>query len=120
MAKREVNYPNTIGFRLSDKAWFSIEQQVVNTDLTPHDWCRKVVLDRLNQGYSFSKNERVLLHQVLRTQYLVSRGFQMLADDTLTPAEWKKVRTYAKDNIDFVAELVLAEFRSRVESNGQQ
>ncbi len=44
----------------------------------------------------------------------------MLADDTLRPAEWKKVRTYAKDNIDFVAELVLAEFRSRVESNGQQ
>ncbi len=44
----------------------------------------------------------------------------MLADDTLRPAEWKKVRTYAKDKIDFVAELVLAEFRSRGESNGQQ
>ncbi len=120
MAKREVNYPNTIGFRLSDKAWFSIEQQVVNTDLTPHDWCRKVVLDRLNQGYSFSKNERVLLHQVLRTQYLVSRGFQMLADDTLRPAEWKKIRAYARQKADFFAEIAQAEFRSTIESNKQQ
>jgi hypothetical protein len=26
----------------------------------------------------------------------------MLADDTLRPAEWKKVRPYAKENLDFV------------------
>lgn len=120
MAKREVNYPHTIGLRLSDEAWFSIEEEVVNTDLTPHDWCRMVVLDRLNHECSFSKNERVLFHQVLRTQYLVSRGFQMLADDTLRTAEWKKVRTYAKENIDFVAEHAVAEFRSRMQSNGRQ
>ncbi len=120
MAKREVNYPHTIGFRLSDKAWLSIEQQIVNTDLTPHDWCRLVVLDRLNREYSFSKNERVFLHQVLRTQYLVSRGFQMLADDTLRPAEWKKLRAYVKHNIDFVAEHALAEFRARSETNDRR
>jgi len=47
MAKREVNFPHTIGFRLSDEAWLSVEQQVVNTDLTPHDWCRMVVLRRV-------------------------------------------------------------------------
>ncbi len=117
MAKRLVNYPHTIGFRVSDEVWFKIEQQLVNTDLTPHDWCRMVVLDRLNREFSFSKNERVLLHQVLRTQYLVSRGFQMLADDTLRPAEWKKVRTFAREKIDYVAEYALTEFRSRIASN---
>jgi hypothetical protein len=120
MAKREVNFPHTIGFRLSDEVWFRIEQQIVNTDLTPHDWCRMVVLDRLNHEYGFSKNERALLHQILRTQFLVSRGFHMLADDTLRPAEWKKVRTYAKENIDFVAEHALTESRSRVKSSGRQ
>lgn len=120
MAKREVNYPHTIGFRLSDEAWFRIGQEVVNTDLTPHDWCRLVVLDRLNQEYSFSKNERVLFHQVIRTQYLVAQGFQLLADDKLTTAMWTKLRTYAKEQIDFIDERVLTEFRSKMESNGRQ
>jgi hypothetical protein len=120
MAKRTVNYPHTIGFRLSDKAWLSIEQQVINTDLTPHDWCRMVVLDRLHREYSFTKNERVIFHQILRTQFLVSRGFQMLADDTLRPAEWKKVRTYAKENIDFVAEHAPSDFRATSDRNGRQ
>ncbi len=120
MAKREVNYPHTIGFRLTDEAWFRIEQEVVNTDLTPHDWCRMAVLDKLNQEYSFSKNERILFHQVLRTQYFVAIGFQMLADDTLRPAEWKKIRAYARQKADFFAEIAQAEFRSTIESNKQQ
>jgi len=114
MAKKDVNYPHTIGFRLTDEAWLMIEQQVVNTDLTPHEWCRAVVLDRLNRESSFSKNERVLFHQILRTQYLVSRGFQLLADDNLTPAEWKKLRTYAREKVDVFAESALAEFRSKM------
>jgi hypothetical protein len=54
MAKREVNFPHTIGFRLSDEAWFKIEQEVANTNLTPHDWCRMVVLKTLDQEYGFS------------------------------------------------------------------
>lgn len=55
MAKREVNYPHTIGFRLSDEAWFRITQEIVNTDLTPQDWCRLVVLDRLDREYGLTE-----------------------------------------------------------------
>ena len=42
----------------------------------------------------------------------------MLADDTLEDCGVEEVRTYAKNKIDFVAEFVLAEFRSRVEATG--
>ena len=119
MAKREVNFPHTIGFRLSDEAWFDIEQQVVNTDLTPHDWCRMVVLKTLDQEYGLSKNERFLFAQVARTQYLVSIGFQMLADDNLSTEEWKKVRIFAKEKIDVITDRTMEDFLSRTAGNGR-
>ena len=117
MAKRVVNYPHTIGFRLSDEAWFRITQEVVNTDLTPQDWCRLVVLDRLDREYGLTKNERILFEQFARTQYLVANGFQLLADDKLTPEEWKKFRAFAKEKINLITDRALAEFRLRTESN---
>jgi len=116
MAKREVHYPHTIGFRVTDETWFKIQQEVANTDLTSHDWCRMVVLDRLNQEYGLSKNERLLFEQFVRTQYLVANGFQLLADDNLTTEEWKKYRAVAKEKIEFIAGRALAEFRSRTET----
>src|SRR5687768_16860970 len=120
MAKRNVRYPHTIGFRVTDETWFRIVQEVAETDLTPHDWCRMVVLDRLDREYGFSKKERLLFHQIVRTQYFVCLGFLMLADDTLTTAEWKKIRAYAKEKADYLAKQTLADFRSRMESNEQQ
>jgi hypothetical protein len=44
----------------------------------------------------------------------------MLADDTLTTAEWKKLRAYAKEKADYLAKETLADFRSRMESKEQQ
>src|SRR6185369_12438086 len=75
MAKRNVRYPHTIGFRVTDETWFAIQREISNTDLTPHDWCRLVVLDRLDSEYGFSKKERLLFHQIVRTQYLIAQGF---------------------------------------------
>jgi hypothetical protein len=84
MAKRDVRYPHTIGFRVTDETWFAIQKEIFETDLTPHDWCRLVVLDRLDREYGFSKKERLFFHQVVRTQFLIAQGFQVLADDKLT------------------------------------
>src|SRR5262249_50675545 len=119
MANRNVHYPHTIGFRVTDETWLKIVQEVVETDLTPHDWCRMVVLDRLDHEYGFSRKERLLFHQIVRTQFLVAFGFQMLADDTLTTDEWKKLRSYGKEKADYLAKQALADFRSRIESNEQ-
>jgi hypothetical protein len=55
MAKRNVRFPHTIGFRVTDETWFAIQQEISETDLTPHDWCRQVVLDRLDREQGFSK-----------------------------------------------------------------
>jgi hypothetical protein len=117
MAKRNVGYPHTIGFRVTDETWFRIVQEVAETDLTPHDWCRMAVLDRLDREYGFSKKERLLFQQIVRTQFFVAFGFQMLADDTLTTAEWKKLRGYAKEKADYLAKQRWADFCSRMESS---
>ena len=118
MAKRNVRYPHTIGFRVTDETWFAIQQEIFETDLTPHDWCRLVVLDRLDSEYGFSKKERLLFHQIVRTQYLIATGFQVLADNKLTPDEWKKIRAYGKEKADYFARLALEEFQSKTQGSG--
>ena len=118
MAKRNVRYTHTIGFRVTDETWFAIQQEIFETDLTPHDWCRLVVLDRLDSEYGFSKKERLLFHQVLRTRYLIAQGFHALADNKLTTDEWTKIRAYAKEKGDYFAQLALADFKSKTESKG--
>ena len=120
MAKRNVRYPHTIGFRVTDETWLRIVQEVAGTDLTPHDWCRTVVLDRLDREYGFSKKERLLFQTIVRTQFFVAYGFQMLADDTLTTDEWKKLRTYGKQKADYLAKLSVADFQSPTERNEPQ
>ena len=120
MAKRNVCYPHTIGFRVTDETWLRIAQKVVETDLTSHDWCRMVVLDRLDHEYGFSKKERLLFEVIVRTQFFVAFGFQMLADDTLTTDEWEKLRAYGREKADYLAKQSVADFRSRLENNEQQ
>ena len=102
---------------MTDETWFRIVQEEAETDLTPHDWCRMALLDRLDREYGFSKKERLLFQQIVRTQFFFAFGFQMLADNTLTTTEWKKLRAYAKEKADYLAKQTLADFRSRMESH---
>lgn len=89
MGKRVTDYPHTISFRLTDEAWLSIQKQIAGSDLTAHEWCRKAALERLNNNYGLSKAERLLLEHFVRAQYLVTQGFQLLADDNLTGEQEK-------------------------------
>jgi hypothetical protein len=79
-----------------------------------------VVLDRLDHEYGFSKKERLLFQQIVRTQFFVAFGFQMLADDKLTTEEWKKLRTYAREKGDYLAKQTVADFQSRMKGNAEQ
>ena len=97
MGKRVTDYPHTISFRLTDEAWLGIQQQIAGGNLTAHEWCRKAALDRLNNNYGLSKIERLLLEHFVRAQYLVTQGFQLLADDNLTADQWKKLRAIATE-----------------------
>src|SRR5258705_8099540 len=113
MIKKGLRFPHTISYRLTDEDYFRLEQEVNKTKLTPHDWCRMVVLERLNQEYGLSKIERILFEQSVGIHYLVANGFQLLADDRLTTDEWKKLRMFVKEKIDIIAQRALDHFRSK-------
>jgi len=118
MSKNSHKFPHTISYRLSEEDYLKVQQEVANTALTPHDWCRLAVLDRLHKEYGLAKKERAFFELFARTQYLVANGFQLLADDQLTSEEWKKFRSFAKEKIDVITERALTEFRSR--SGGEE
>jgi hypothetical protein len=120
MSKREVHYPHKIGFRLTDQTWFQIRQEIAETNLTPHDWCRLVVLDRLNHEFGLSRKERYFLHQILRTQWMVAQGLNLLADDKLTVERWQKFRDFARHNVERFVQLSSEEFRSVMDSKRHQ
>ena len=108
MGKRLTDYPHTISFRLTDAAWLGIQKEIAGCDLTAHEWCRKAALERLNNNYGLSKAERLLLEHFVRAQYLVTQGFQLLADDNLTGDQWKKLRTIATERAAELTDNVLA------------
>jgi hypothetical protein len=98
----------TISFRISDEAWMAIEREAAKTGKTPHKWGRLAVLEKLNSTHGLTRNERILFEQFARSQYLVTQGFQLLADDKLTPEEWKKYRTYANERTSEIVDNALA------------
>src|SRR5262245_52695088 len=99
MAQKNVRYPHTIGLRVTDETWLAIQREIFNTDLTPHDWCRQMVLDALNQHYGLSKSERLLFKQTVGIHHLLANGFQLFADDKMSSEECKKLRIFIKENI---------------------
>ena len=113
MGKRITDYPHTISFRLTDEAWLGIQKQIAGSELTAHEWCRKAALERLNNGYGLSKVERLLLEHFVRAQYLVTQGFQLLADGKLTGEQWKKLRAIATERAAELTDNALAERAQR-------
>lgn len=95
-------------FRLTDEAWLGIQKEIAGSELTVHEWCRKAALERLNNNYGFSKAERLLLEHFVRAQYLVTQGFQLLADDNLTGDQWKKFRAIATERASELTDNALA------------
>ena len=116
MSKRETNYPHTISFRLTDAAWLRIEQEVEETPLTAHEWCRLAVLEKLNRDHGLTKSERFLFEQFARGQYLVTQGFQLVADDKLTSEMWMKLRRFADERASEIVDRAIASYAKR---NGQ-
>ena len=109
MGKRVTDYSHTISFRLTDEAWNGIQKEIDGRELTAHEWCRKAALERLNNKYALSKAERLLFEHFVRAQYLVTQGFQLLADDNLTGDQWKKLRAIATDRASELADNALAQ-----------
>ena len=113
MGKRETDYPYTISFRVTGETWLGIQSAIDGSNLTPHEWCRRSALERLNNNGGLSRNERLLFQHLIRAQYLLTQGFQMLADNTLTSQQWKAVRANAMQRATEIANAALARYTER-------
>lgn len=106
----------TISYRISEESWMKIEREAEKTGETPHQWGRSAALEKLNDEHGLSRNERILFEQFARGQFLVTQGFQLLAEDKLTPEEWMKYRRAANSRIAEIAAQALA---LHAKGNGQ-
>ncbi len=114
--KKGRQYPHTISYRLTDQDYLKVVRQVSGTALTPHDWCRAAVLEKLGHDDALSKAHRTLFEQLVRTHYLLVNGFQLLAEKNLSPEEWKKTRLTAKHRIGQIAARAMAELSRNMSS----
>jgi len=97
-----------ISFRVTEEQLKKIESAATDAGAKARDWCREIVLERVGQERSMTKGERFLFEQFARAQYLVTQGFQLLADDNLTTEQWKKFRAIANERTSEIADAALA------------
>ena len=97
-----------ISFRVTEEQLIEIETAATHVGYKTRDWCRSVVLERVGHRPSLTMGERLLFEQFVRAQYLVTQGFQLLADDNLTADEWKRFRAIANEQSSELAEKALA------------
>jgi hypothetical protein len=105
--KNGHRFPHTISYRLTDEDFVRLQQKVRGTQLTVHDWCRDAALERLNRDGEMVGEHRIIFNQIARTQYLLGLGFHLLANNQLNNQEWKKLRDYAKENLETISNKVL-------------
>ena len=100
----------TISYRITEKEWLEIEKRAARAGESPHQWARSALLEKLNRNAELMPAERLLFQYLIRAQYLVTQGFQLLADHNLTSEEWKKLRANAKRRVPELAEAALASY----------
>jgi hypothetical protein len=103
----------TISFRITEEEWSDIENRAATVRESPHQWARSALLEKLHGNDELTSGDRFLFHHIVRAQYLLTYGFQMLADDSLTSEDWKMLCVNAKQKVSEVAENALARYAER-------
>ena len=107
----------TISYRITEEAWNEIEKRAATAGESPHQWARSALLEKLIRNDELTRADRFLFHHLVRAQYLITQGFQMLADQSLTSEAWQKLRVNAKHR---VSELVESALASHTEKSAQK
>jgi hypothetical protein len=107
---KKVKY---ISFRVTEEQLNEIEEAALDALTKPREWCRQVVLEKLGYAPAMTRSERFLFQHLVRAQYLVTQGFQLLADNNLTGDEWKKLRANAKQKVSELTDSALASYTQR-------
>ena len=103
----------TISFRITEEEWSNIEKRASTVPESPHQWARSAMLEKLHGNDELTSGDRFLFHHIVRAQYLLTYGFQMLADDSLTSEDWKKLCVNAKPKVSEIAESALTRYVER-------
>jgi hypothetical protein len=103
----------TISFRITEEEWNDVEKRAATVRESPHQWARSAMLEKLHGNDELTRGDRFLFHHLVRAQYLLTQGFQMLADNNLTSEDWKKLRANAKQRVSELAENALARYAER-------
>jgi len=103
----------TISFRITEEEWTDIEKRAATVRESPHQWARSAMLEKLHSNDELTSGDRFLFHHIVRAQYLLTYGFQMLADDRLTTEDWNKLCVNAKPKVSELAENALARYAER-------
>jgi hypothetical protein len=90
-----------------------LKWQHLDAGIKAREWCRNVVLEKLGSAAALTPNERLLFHTLIRVQYLVTQGFQLLADQNLTSDGWKKLRANAKYRVSELVTSVLETYTEK-------
>ena len=102
-----------ISFRVTEEQAIEIEMAALDAGIRAREWCRNVVLEKLGSDAALTPNERLLFQNLIRVQYLVTQGFQLLADRSLTSEGWKKLRANAKYRVSEIVTSVLETYTDK-------
>ena len=100
----------TISYRITEEEWNEIDKRAAAKRESPHQWARSALLEKLSRNDELTRGDRFLFRHLVRAQYLITQGFQMLADDTLTSEDWRKLRVNAKHRVSELVETALARY----------
>ena len=105
----ETKRTKNIAFRVTDEDYERIEKAATAAGDDANSWCRKAALNELIEGYTFTKNERLIYQEIALLRFLVGHGFKLLfsQDDTMA-ATWKKLTAQADQRSEEITKELLS------------
>ena len=90
MAEKKTVRTRNVAFRVTSEEYEQVEKLATEAGLDPNTWCRKILVDALQEGSGLARNERILYGEIARLRYLVGHGFKLiLGGEKPTAAAWK-------------------------------
>jgi hypothetical protein len=108
----ETKRIRNIAFRLTEEEYGQIERAATASGDDPNTWCRKLALAQSTEGYSFTKNERLIYKEIAILRFLVGHGFKLaFGRNDASAATWQKLTVQADQQSDEIVDEVLSRRR---------
>ena len=108
----EPKRTRNVAFRLTEDEYERIETAATASGEDPNTWCRNLALAQSNEGYSLTKNERLLYREIAVLRFLVGHAFKLIfGRNEVTAASWQKLTAQADQRSDEIANELLSRRR---------